>query len=88
MTPAEKFKQQHTCTFEPDERMEALRQRMIQYYKDIEPCSNQLAAHYRKDFKHWCRVSGYTSKEINQVKRSIPPSDEEAAEYLKYKRIE
>ena len=86
MTPAEKFKEQHMCTFEPDERMEALRNKWIQYYKDTYCCSNQLAREYRKILRHWIACGGYTSKEVSQVKKSIPPSPEEVAEYENRRR--
>lgn len=84
MKADEELKRLYMCDWKPDERMEALRDKWIQYYKDTDSCSNQQALHYRKILKRWCRCAGYTHKEINQVKRSIPPSKEEAARYAKH----
>jgi hypothetical protein len=83
---AMRIEELHMCTFEPDERMEALRNKWIQYYKDTDCCSNQQALQYRKTLRHWIACGGYTSTEVNQVKRSIPPSPEEVAEYENKRR--
>ena len=71
------FQQMYLGEFKPDERMEALRNRYIQYYKDTNNCTMQMASVHRKELKQWIQSNGYTPEECSQVKKSIGPTAKE-----------
>ncbi len=68
---AEEFDKLFTCTFTISEDERALNDRLMQYYNESKDCSNQLAMHYWKDFKHWCNLRCITTKEINRAKKNV-----------------
>ena len=68
---AKEFEQQYMCTFVKGEKEQELEDRLMQYYKESESCSNQLTLHYWKDFKHWCNLRCIETKEINRAKKNV-----------------
>jgi hypothetical protein len=65
----EYFKQQFLCEFTPDSRFQELCERLQQYYIETpDELSNKEALVKWKEFREWCRIMGYTIKEINEAK--------------------
>lgn len=58
------------CEFKPDERLQALSDRLRQYYADTpDSMDNKTALPYYKEFMSWCAYHGYTKDEIAIAKR-------------------
>jgi len=53
--------------FKVDERQQALDDRLMQYYRETDECSNQYARERWRHFKLW--AYGYTQKEISDAKK-------------------
>lgn len=67
-----KFKQMYECSYEPDARLAELDKRLRQYYNDTpDSMSNRSAKSIWKEFITWCKLSGYTSDEVNRAKARV-----------------
>ena len=63
-------------TFKPDERWQRLYDKFEQYYKDTpDSMNNKDALPFWKKFNEWCNINGYTRDEVNDMKKSIRPTD-------------
>lgn len=65
----EEFTNLHSCSFKVDERIVVLEKKWADYYREAAQCSNQFAAHLRKELKRWCDFN-YTKEEIRTAKKS------------------
>lgn len=63
------FRQQYETYYSPGGRMEALVERLEQYYRDT-PVSmdNKTARLHWIEFRKWTASFGYTQQEINRAK--------------------
>jgi hypothetical protein len=67
----ETFRRQFESVFAPDDRQNALIDRLIKYYNDTpDSMNNRDAMVHWRSFKEWASVCGYTQDEINQAKRN------------------
>ena len=57
--------------FTPDNRITALKDRLQKYYTDTEYLDNREAMNHYKELKTWCFLGGYTSEDLNFVKKSF-----------------
>ena len=65
------FNHLYMCKFEPDERLQALEDRLPLYYEQTpDSMGNREALKYWRQFHEWCKCYGYSSAEINKAKRS------------------
>lgn len=66
----DEFKRMYIGEWKPDERHNALIERLAKYYSDSESASNKAAMALWKDFKRWAVCGGYSNEEINRAKRN------------------
>jgi len=65
------FKMFFMGEFKPDERVQALEDRLALYYEQTpDSMGNRQALKYWKQFHEWCKSYGYSADEINKAKRS------------------
>jgi hypothetical protein len=68
----EEFRKQILGEFIPDSRFQELCERLQQYYTETpDELSNKEALIKWKEFREWCKIMGYTTKEINEAKYAI-----------------
>lgn len=65
------FKRHYLGEFKPDERFNALIDRVKNYRDKTEYCSATQAAQYYGDLKLWVVNNGYTIEEFNHAKRIV-----------------
>ena len=67
----EAFDRLYNTKYVKCEKEQELEDRLMLYYEQSKECSNQLALHYWKDFKHWCNLRCIETKEINRAKKNV-----------------
>lgn len=65
------FARVYPCDFKPHQREVELDAEVEKYYGATHTCSNKTAAEYRKEFRQWCVLHGYSIEEINNAKKRV-----------------
>lgn len=67
----QEFRRLYMGEWKPDERLQALEDRLALYYEQTpDSMGNREALKYWRQFREWCRYGGYSDEEVTRAKQS------------------